>query len=228
MNIKLALTSILAFGWILICNCGVALTPRLTAKVPADARTELVRINLFYGEAGNVYGLNLGLANIVEHDLIGAQIGIINGATKASGIQIGLVNNSTPAYGLLKIAALNLNFFLDSGRRSVEESPESRDRRMKGDAGLSIGIANIASGRMNIGFFNYGYGWNLGAINWNDEGSAVSLGVINLGEKENFQIGILNFCKDGPIPFMIVVNYCNSNSTRDSLKREKPRDSEMK
>lgn len=202
------MASIISFGWILLCNCGVALTPRLTAKIPKDTSTELVRINLISGEAGNIYGLNLGLANIVQHDLIGAQIGIINGATNASGIQVGLVNNATPAYGLLKIGVLNLNFFLDSGRSPVEKTLESSDRRIKGDTGLSIGIANVASGRMNIGLFNYGYGWNIGAINWNGESSAVSLGVINLGEKENLQIGILNFCKEGPLPFMIVLNYC--------------------
>ncbi|WP_246838599.1 LA_2272/LA_2273 family lipoprotein [Leptospira stimsonii] len=208
INIKYGMASIISFGWILLCNCGVALTPRLTAKIPKDTSTELVRINLISGEAGNIYGLNLGLANIVQHDLIGAQIGIINGATSASGIQVGLVNNATPAYGLLKIGVLNLNFFLDSGRSPVEKTLKSSDRRIKGDTGLSIGIANVASGRMNIGLFNYGYGWNIGAINWNGEGSAVSLGVINLGEKENFQIGILNFCKEGPLPFMIVLNYC--------------------
>ncbi|WP_428841795.1 LA_2272/LA_2273 family lipoprotein [Leptospira santarosai] len=37
-------------SWILVGNCGVALTPRLTATIPPEAKTEAFRLNLLYGE----------------------------------------------------------------------------------------------------------------------------------------------------------------------------------
>ncbi|TGL76223.1 LA_2272/LA_2273 family lipoprotein [Leptospira yasudae] len=201
-------------------DCGIALTTRATLKLPPQTKTEILRVNVIYGETDRMYGLNLGLANFVQKDLIGIQLGIVNGAEEGTGIQIGAINNSKPSFALLKIGIFNLNFFLDSGRPQPGDTPGSRDHRVKGDLSLSVGVANLASGKVNVGLFNYGYGFNTGLINWNGEGSAVSIGAVNIGETENFQIGILNFCKEGPIPFMIVANYCRSAPTENSSTNE--------
>lgn len=211
-------------------GCGLALTTQKTIKLPPQTKTEIIRINLIYGETNRIYGLNLGLANLVQNELIGAQLGILNGAEEGTGIQIGAINNSKSSFLLLKIGILNLNFFLDSGRPHPGDTSESIKRRVKGDFALSIGAANLASGTVNLGLFNYGYGFNVGLVNWNGEDSAVSIGVVNIGEKENFQIGILNFCKEGLIPFMIVLNYCRprSSQTENSSINEKTYNPESK
>ncbi|EMJ93653.1 hypothetical protein LEP1GSC194_1741 [Leptospira alstonii serovar Sichuan str. 79601] len=173
--------------------------------------------------------------NSVRHHLIGAQIGIINGADDATGAQIGIVNNSNPTYGALKIGLFNFNFSLDRGMPrpgpyegyDQEQENKSRDRK---NFGLSIGAANVMSGRFNLGLFNWGEGLNVGLINLN-EGSSVSLGIVNIGtnlevspkekraisfgifnagsHKEEFQIGIVNYCPNNTIPIMIIANYCS-------------------
>ncbi|WP_205872831.1 LA_2272/LA_2273 family lipoprotein [Leptospira kmetyi] len=217
---KFILYGFIIFVHSAILCCGVALTTKTTAKLPSDTNTEVLRLNLIYGESKNIYGLNLGIANSVQNDLIGLQIGIVNGAENATGIQIGAINNSRPSFALLKIGIFNLNFFLESGRRQPRDNPESIERRIKGDAGFSVGLVNLASGRLNLGLFNYGYGWNAGLINWNGEDSGVSIGIVNIGEKENFQIGILNFCKEGLFPVMILVNYCSSSPNKNSDKNQ--------
>ncbi|PJZ56772.1 hypothetical protein CH367_14855 [Leptospira barantonii] len=225
---KFILYSFIILLYLAIVRCGVALTPKATVKLPPSTKTEILRLNLLYGDSDDIYGLNLGIANVVQNHLIGIQIGVVNGAERATGIQIGAVNNATATWSLLKIGLFNLNFFLDSGRRQPRDTPESIERRIKGDAGFSVGLVNLASGRYNVGLFNYGYGWNVGFVNWNGEDSGVSMGAVNLGEKENFQIGILNFCKEGLLPVMILVNYCSSSPNKNSDTSQKISDPNAK
>ncbi len=207
-------------------DCGLALTTEATLKLPPQTKTEILRVNLLYGETNRMYGINLGIVNSITERLIGAQLGIVNGAEEGTGIQIGAINNAKPSFVLLKIGIFNLNFFLDSGRPLPEDTQESIERRIKGDLALSIGVANLASGRVNVGLFNYGYGLNAGMVNWNAGYSGISIGAVNIGEKENFQIGILNFCKEGLLPFMVVVNYCLPAPIKNPTANENPSDPE--
>ncbi|WP_061235824.1 LA_2272/LA_2273 family lipoprotein [Leptospira weilii] len=207
-------------------DCGIALTTEATLKLPPKTKTEILRVNLLYGETNRMHGINLGIVNAITERLIGAQLGIVNGAEEGTGIQIGAINNAKPSFVLLKIGIFNLNFFLDSGRPLPEDTQESIERRIKGDLALSIGVANLASGRVNVGLFNYGYGLNAGLVNWNAGYSGISIGAVNIGEKENFQIGILNFCKEGLLPFMVVVNYCLPTPIKNPTANENPSDPE--
>lgn len=207
-------------------DCGLALTTEATLKLPPQTKVEILRVNLLYGETNRMYGINLGIVNSITERLIGAQLEIVNGAEEGTGIQIGAINNAKPSFVLLKIGIFNLNFFLDSGRPLPEDTQESIERRIKGDLALSIGVANLASGRVNVGLFNYGYGLNAGLVNWNAEYSGVSIGAVNIGEKENFQIGILNFCKEGLLPFMFVVNYCLPTPIKNPTANENRSDPE--
>ncbi|MDI7196898.1 hypothetical protein QMM61_09315 [Leptospira santarosai] len=43
----------------------------------------------------------------------------------------------------------------------------------------------------------------------------MSVGAINIGKDGSFQVGILNFCKKGPIPIMIIVNYCSEPESKN-------------
>ncbi|EKO14809.1 LA_2272/LA_2273 family lipoprotein [Leptospira kirschneri] len=227
-----------------VFNCGFALTPKANITIPLKTNTEVLRLNLLYGEShNNVYGLNLGLFNFIRNDLIGVQIGIVNETENAAGLQIGLLNNSDPTYGVLKVGFLNTNFFLDRGMprpNPFYEDQEIKNQNVKGLA-ISIGAANVMSGRFNLGLFNWAEGLNIGLINMN-EGSSFNLGIVNIGtslevspkekraislgifnsgsDKEEFQIGIINYCPNNTIPIMLVANYCSSPSPQPEQKTE--------
>ncbi|TQE48403.1 hypothetical protein FFZ95_18215, partial [Leptospira borgpetersenii] len=64
-----------------VLHCGIALTPRMTAKFPLETKTEVFRLNLPYGENQNLYGLNVGIFNFVYYNMIGAQVGIVNSSS---------------------------------------------------------------------------------------------------------------------------------------------------
>ncbi|MBM9575682.1 hypothetical protein JWG45_00815 [Leptospira sp. 201903070] len=215
-------------------NCGVALTPRLTAKIPSEAETEVFRLNLIYGELRMLCGINVGVMNFANR-LIGTQIGIINSAENASGLQIGFANNAGSKYGALKIGIFNFNFFLDSGKPLLHPGSDMKiETQVAKNASVSIGAANILSGRLNFGIFNWGEGLHVGLVNMN-EGSSVSLGIVNIGtnleispkekraisfgifnsgtHKEEFQIGIINYCPNNTIPILILANYCSQSES---------------
>ncbi|EMO78062.1 hypothetical protein LEP1GSC127_3591 [Leptospira kirschneri str. 200801925] len=53
------------------------------------------------------------------------------------------------------------------------------------------------------------------------EKRAISLGFFNSGsDKEEFQIGIINYCPNNTIPIMLVANYCSSSSPQQEQKTE--------
>jgi|JI10StandDraft_1071094.scaffolds.fasta_scaffold25972_5 hypothetical protein len=62
---------------------------------------------------------------------------------------------------------------------------------------------------ISIGAFNMSDSINLGIFNVQEGKSAFSFGVLNIG-LSGYQIGILNYCPNGKIPFLVLVNYCNS------------------
>ncbi|MFQ3968900.1 LA_2272/LA_2273 family lipoprotein, partial [Leptospira borgpetersenii] len=82
----------LSFYW-LFHNCGVALTPKATVKIPPQTETEVFRLNLLHGDTKNLYGLNVGIFNFVYYNMIGAQVGIVNSSSnKTSGWQFAIIN----------------------------------------------------------------------------------------------------------------------------------------
>ncbi|WP_016756411.1 LA_2272/LA_2273 family lipoprotein [Leptospira santarosai] len=232
------------FCCIFASNCGIALTPRLTATIPHEAKTEVFRLNLLYGATPSLYGANLGLMNFVGH-LIGAQIGIVNVAENAIGVQMGLINNSRPMYAALKIGLFNFNFFLDRGMsgRPPYEGYKEKNEDQTGKGGASIGILNFFSGKFNVGFFNVGEGFNLGLVNWTARDAlnvgivnihadkilinpkydalTVSFGIFNSGKyTKELQIGIVNYCPNNTIPVMILANYCSEPKSKSSPSQE--------
>ncbi|WP_081101374.1 LA_2272/LA_2273 family lipoprotein [Leptospira borgpetersenii] len=48
----------------IIFDCEAALTPKATVKLSPQTKTEILRVNLLYGERNHLYGLNLGLVNL--------------------------------------------------------------------------------------------------------------------------------------------------------------------
>ncbi|UVD77681.1 hypothetical protein LIX27_07705 [Leptospira borgpetersenii] len=194
-----------------VLHCGIALTPRLTAKFPLETKTEIFRLNLPYGENQNLYGLNVGIVNGVRNDLFGGQLGIANGAHNLIGIQIGAINLTHHKHAGLKIGLVNFGVPLHGLDPNHTHKSET-------GIGISIGVANfeIQSGNIAIGIFNYGAGIGIGIINrsflfpLNSEDTGLNIGIVNISEthQKQFQIGIINYCPNNTIPIMIVANYC--------------------
>ncbi|WP_244894469.1 LA_2272/LA_2273 family lipoprotein [Leptospira alexanderi] len=169
MKIHLKLTvSLLFLSVVFASNCGVALTPKATVKVPPDTETEVLRFNVFHGEIENLYGLNLGIVNIIKDRLIGVQIGLLNSADSKSrkkniGLQVGILNNSDSNYYGLKLGIFNVEIF-----RLGDPMPGSKvekDREKIG-AVLSIGLFNATQGFVNVGIFSGGSVFNLGIVSF--------------------------------------------------------------
>ncbi|EKO32077.1 hypothetical protein LEP1GSC163_0495 [Leptospira santarosai str. CBC379] len=81
-----------------------------------------------------------------------------------------------------------------------------------GGFNLSIGAFNLSSRGVNIGILNdNSLGFNVGLINSGN--GLLSVGAINIGKDGSFQVGILNFCRKGPI--MIIVNYCSEPESKN-------------
>ncbi|MDV6237113.1 hypothetical protein CH379_015890 [Leptospira ellisii] len=221
-----------------VADCGVALVPRMTVKIPPQTETEVFRLNLLSGDARRLYGINVGVMNSVDR-LIGAQIGMINVAENASGVQIGWINNSTPKRVALKIGLFNFDFFLDRERipRPTDAERENKNQTEKA-LSLSIGIVNFFSGKFNLGLFNGGEGFNLGLFNLHEgnaanfglinfrtesnfrnrkeDDSTISFGILNSGTyKEELQFGVVNYCPNNTIPILIVANYCSQPALKD-------------
>ncbi|AOP34212.1 hypothetical protein A0128_10350 [Leptospira tipperaryensis] len=224
--------SVILFSWILLSNCGLALTPRITTKIPPKTETEVFRLNLIYGEVKTLAGINVGLLNEVQENLYGAQLGIVNfseGKTygfqvaivnaaknKGFGIQAGIVNSTNGDSKGIQAGIINLGgdkqgYDLTIGVGNYKTS------------GLMIGVTNLSSQGINLGALNENsQGFNLGVLNI--QGSGVNVGIFNGGsgvhiglfnsagedeaEPPTMQFGLLNFCGKGRFPVMIGFNYC--------------------
>ncbi|MCL8312370.1 hypothetical protein M9Y90_17105 [Leptospira interrogans] len=208
----------------LVCHCAFALTPKTTLEIFPNTNSEFFRFNLIYGEVQNLYGLNIGTVNEIKGRMIGAQVGIFNKSTgqttglqlavinvsgeKLLGIQVGLVNYIEGASVGLQAGIVNLGKDRSSG---VELTIGLVNYKT---GGIMIGAINLSSKGINVAVINKNTeGFNLGIINL-QEGSAFSIGAVNIGSSRDvgFQIGIINYCPNNTIPIMLVANYCSSPS----------------
>ncbi|WP_061235827.1 LA_2272/LA_2273 family lipoprotein [Leptospira weilii] len=209
----------LSFFWIFFNNCGLGGYNGEIIKVPFNTKTEVIRVNLVYGEVHNLYGLNIGLINSVYNRLIGAQVGIINSSkNKTGGTQIGLINHADEGI-IIQIGGANGFQGYDGAALQIGLYNTKNDRDNKGlslsiggwnqnTIGGATGFVNQNTIGLNLGIFNFeSKGFNLGFIN--DHSKGLSIGIVNTGEDRDFLIGIFNFCTEGPFPIMIVLNYCS-------------------
>ncbi|WP_196219395.1 LA_2272/LA_2273 family lipoprotein [Leptospira santarosai] len=196
-----------------VFDCGISVTERARLKIPSETETEVFRLNLFYGEVETLAELNVGIVNIVNEGMIGGQVGIVNVSKyhlykNTYGAQVAIVNISYKdgagiQTGIINVMIGNSNF-LQAGIVNIGA----------GGFNLSIGAFNLSSRGVNIGILNdNSLGFNVGLINSGN--GLLSVGAINIGKDGSFQVGILNFCKKGPIPIMIIVNYCSEPESKN-------------
>ncbi|MGQ2800869.1 LA_2272/LA_2273 family lipoprotein [Leptospira santarosai] len=189
-----------------IFDCGIALTPRLTAKIPPKSETEVFRVNLFDGEVKNLYGVNIGLLNRVLENLVGLQVGGANVADGKTSVQVGgpTVRENKEVYvaqiGGVNIADGNVyatqvgflnksvgGFTIQTGVANMVESES------KTNGGLQLGIYNEVTEGNRIS--DKGYYVTAGV--YNNGGGGVKIGVLNNGGKGGVKIGVLNISPSG-------------------------------
>ncbi|TGL91047.1 hypothetical protein EHQ76_20765 [Leptospira barantonii] len=219
-------------AWIFASNCGFAVTPRITTRIPPKTETEVLRFNLLYGELKNLAGFNVGIVNIVEESMIGGQVGIVNFSDqKTFGAQIAIVNAAKNKGAGIQAGIINYvkgdSKGLQAGIVNIGEQREGFDVTIGAGnfftKGLMIGAVNFDSKGVNVGILNEDAGgFNFGALNI--RGSGVNIGVLNGGtgvhigiinasgenetDEPTMQFGLLNFCGKGTFPVMIGFNYC--------------------
>ncbi|EKO32074.1 LA_2272/LA_2273 family lipoprotein [Leptospira santarosai] len=190
-----------------IFGCGVALTPRQTAKIPSETETEVFRVNLFDGEVKNLYGVNIGLLNRVLENLVGLQVGGLNVADGKTSVQVGgrAVRENKEVYvaqiGGVNIADGNVyaaqvgflnksagGFTIQTGAANMVESENNNT-----NGGLQLGIYNEVTEGNRIS--DEGYYVTAGV--YNNGGGGVKIGVLNNGGKGGVKIGVLNISPSG-------------------------------
>ncbi|EMO58039.1 putative lipoprotein [Leptospira santarosai str. CBC1416] len=209
INRKLLLFSLSIFCTF-VFGCGVALTPRLTAKIPPKTETEVFRLNLFDGEVKNLYGVNIGLLNRVLENLIGLQVGGANVADGKTSVQVGgrTVRENKEVYvaqiGGVNIADGNVyaaqvgflnksagGFTIQTGAANMVESENNNT-----NGGLQLGIYNeVTEGNLGNRISDEGYYVTAGV--YNNGGGGVKIGVLNNGGKGGVKIGVLNISPSG-------------------------------
>lgn len=158
-----------------------------------------------------VRGLDLSLFGSDISSLDGAQmsIGFCNASTKSyglqtaigtclskekfDGVQISLFNKSEISRGW-QIGGASLSKDIDGSQLSIVNITE----QLKGGQ-VSL-LTNVAE-QVN--------GFQLSVVNVVTRNIGPQLGLINVAERSNFQIGLFNINKKSPMPFMILFNFSN-------------------
>ncbi|EMF81340.1 putative lipoprotein [Leptospira weilii serovar Topaz str. LT2116] len=206
------------FGFsLLFLSCGVTgfTGEHSVVRIPVKTETEVFHANLLHGEVKNLYGINLGIVNVIKERLIGLQVGGANYSEgKTYAAQVGLIYNAAKKGGFIIQVGVSNKVQNDGAGLQAGLYNKGENKGLyitagvynQGGSGANVGVVNDEGLGLNVGGFNYGYGVNVGVVN---SGKGLSIGALNIGEDGNLQIGILNFCTEGPFPIMIVLNYCS-------------------
>ncbi|MFB5651107.1 LA_2272/LA_2273 family lipoprotein [Leptospira wolffii] len=165
-NILLAVTSLVSL------SCGISISRDVRMNIPAQSKMNVIQLNLPYGEAEAVYGINAGIINVAQATY-GVEVGVVNLNSKMRGLQVGLGNVQFPSgfkYSM-QIGLLNIN------------------------SGYQIALLN-SKGMIQLGLLNADGKYQIGIIN--SEGK-YQLGLINICGNGWFMI-LLNFCSDKEEP----------------------------
>lgn len=119
---------------------------------------------------------SLGYCNSME-SMNGLQACVgVNMSEKTNGFQPGIVNISGDTNGLQMAAITTISKDLNGAQFSIVNSSKTLN------------------------------GFQASAVNMADGGNGVQLGVVNITNKRGIQFGLVNYIKDGWIPFMPLMN----------------------
>ncbi|MEM7180762.1 MAG: hypothetical protein AAF518_07610 [Spirochaetota bacterium] len=199
------LTSIFLFFCIPSIICAEGFVPFQFALVDPlqlfddDVSVIGLRINLFFGENREVYGLDVGLANFVKYASAGLTTGALNISDTHVGLQTGIGNGVDNIYGL------------QAGVVNYSHVPY----------GWQLGAVNIASKRAWLPMVGALVNWSNDAklgqysigFNQADESVFQFAGIVNNANDSYFQMtGGLNFVDDGYLQIGGVGNIADHKS----------------
>ena len=154
------------------------------AQFPS-AETDIMgfRLCLLYGRHANVSGLDIGVFGCVADGcLFGLQTS-------------GILNSVGSANGALQIAGIANNCLEDFYGAQIAGIANKTDGSVYGG---QIGTFNIAK---EMG------GTQIGVYNKADKAFGVQIGVINWAtDMQGIQLGVLNVIKNGPCPYIAIIN----------------------
>jgi hypothetical protein len=160
--------------------------------IPRDADINGLRISLLQTINKDVRGVDLGGMPVTNGHARGVQVGIVAGVEgDMVGMQLGFVAVAR------ELTGLQMDFMGGASGKGLQLSAGNIGGSF---SGVQIGLGgNAASGPVT--------GLQVGFLNGTPELAGVQLGLINYsGSAKGVQIGALNIIRQGPVPFLPVVN----------------------
>jgi hypothetical protein len=154
-----------------------------------------LRLALPYGRNWDVKGVDIGIVNRTDHDLVGAQfafVGLVGG--QLQGLQYNwLVSSVAGKTEGAQFAAVNTTGALEGAQFGAVNY--ARDGAM----GASFGLVNVAEGPSE--------GLELGLVNYASRFEGVQFGIVNVTEHlHGVQIGLVNVARNGFVPVFVIFN----------------------
>ncbi|AXR68585.1 LA_2272/LA_2273 family lipoprotein [Leptospira mayottensis] len=187
---------------ILFLNCGVTgfSGSKSYFRIPARTETEVFHTSLSKGEVKNLYGINLGVVNTVQENLMGIQVGGANvseGNTYAA-TQVALYNAANNAGFALQVggsnkvqgaAGIQLGFYNSERGKKAKRFQVIGEIRGENNSEIGVGMNKEEKGIIAI---------QAGGINHAESSAGIQVGLYNDEENGVFtvQAGGLNFTKE--------------------------------
>jgi len=155
----------------------------------------------------NKYGLATGIWGECD-DFRGVQLNVINLAHKLDGVQIGLFGIHVNADGSdSELSGVQMNLFGNVSETlfGFQSGIFNKSGRLNG---MQSGFVNIAQQGLQFGFVNiFNYKQVLKGIDSNKTDARIQVGLYNHSDNSAFQIGALNYNKNGFLPVFPLFNF---------------------
>lgn len=153
------------------------------------------RLALPYGRNWDVYGLDVGIVNSIDHDLEGVQFSIV-GVTDngVKGVQYNLLWSSAGghAQGFQSSAVTSAGSLTGVQIGAVNYVRDTA-------TGVGLGIVNAYEGQSK--------GAQIGVVNYASRIEGFQFGLVNVtGHLHGVQIGLVNVASNGFLPVFPIVN----------------------
>lgn len=155
---------------------------------------------------GNNYGLATGIWGKSKNHC-GIQLNVLNLANELNGVQVGLLGIVESAKGNSSEASGGqLNFFnVSETLFGFQSGLFNQSGRLNG---MQLGSVNISDQGLQFGLVNiFNSPRKLEGVDPYQSDARVQIGFYNHSSNSAFQIGVLNYNKNGFLPFFILFNF---------------------
>lgn len=163
--------------------------------IDSDASIHGFRLSLPYGRNWNLHGLDIGVVNRIDNELLGVQLSLVG---MVGGDMKGYQNNWLWGSVAGEMQGVQLSAANVAG--SLQGAQLGAVNYARGDAtGAGIGVVNVAEGQFT--------GAELGIVNYAPRVEGLQLGVVNVTDHlQGVQIGLVNVATNGFLPVFVILN----------------------